>query len=245
MRDETIKQREPREKKDPLEGWNPTTKLGKLVKDKKIIDIDEILDKGIKIREPEIVDTLLPNLESDLIFFGQSKGKFGGGKRSIWRQTQKKTKEGNKPKFSALAVVGNHDGYVGVGRGKSKETVPAREKAMRQAKLNIIKIKRGSGSWEGKSLDPHSIPFKVEGRWGSAKIVLMPAPKGTDLKVERECQKVLRFAGIKDIRSKTKGQTRTKINLIYALMEALKKLSSTKVMPEFEKRLSIKEGRNE
>ncbi|MDD5253610.1 MAG: 30S ribosomal protein S5 [Candidatus Nanoarchaeia archaeon] len=227
-----------------MEGWNPKTKLGKMVKLGQITDIDEILDRGIKIREPEIVDILLPNLESDLLFFGQSKGKFGGGKRSIWKQTQKKTKEGNKPKFSALAVVGNHDGYIGIGKGKSKETVPAREKATRQAKLNIIKIKRGSGSWEGRSQDPHSIPFRVAGRCGSAKITLLPAPKGTDLKVAKECQKVLRLAGIKDIRSKTKGQTRTTINLIQALYYALKKLSTTKVTADLEKRLNVKEGRN-
>lgn len=241
---ETIKEKPEKEKKDPMEGWNPKTKLGKMVKLGQITDIDEILDRGIKIREPEIVDILLPNLESDLLFFGQSKGKFGGGKRSIWKQTQKKTKEGNKPKFSALAVVGNHDGYIGIGKGKSKETVPAREKATRQAKLNIIKIKRGSGSWEGRSQDPHSIPFRVAGRCGSAKITLLPAPKGTDLKVAKECQKVLRLAGIKDIRSKTKGQTRTTINLIQALYYALKKLSTTKVTADLEKRLNVKEGRN-
>ncbi len=54
------------------------------------------------------------------------------GSRRVFRQTQKKTKEGNKPKFSTYAVVGNKDGYVGLGFGKAKETVPAREKAVQK-----------------------------------------------------------------------------------------------------------------
>jgi len=63
--------------------------------------------------------------------------------------------------------------------GKARETVPAREKALRKAKLNIIRIKRGSGSFEGASSEPHSIPFKVSGKCGSCNIILMPAPQGT------------------------------------------------------------------
>jgi len=56
--------------------------------------------------EPEIVDMLLPNLKVDFLFIGQSKGKFGGGKRKIFRQVQKKTSEGNKPSFAVYAVIG-------------------------------------------------------------------------------------------------------------------------------------------
>src|SRR4030042_762182 len=70
------------------------------------------------------------------------------GKRRAVRQTQKKTQEGNILSFATFAIVGNKDGYIGLGHGKSKETIPAREKAMRKAKLNIIKIRRGCGSWE-------------------------------------------------------------------------------------------------
>src|SRR3989344_8055838 len=94
------------------DGWKPKTELGKKVKSGEIKSIEEILDKGMKILEQEIVDYLIPNLELGMIDIGQSKGKFGGGKRSIWKQTQKKTKEGNKPKFSTLVIVGNKDGYI-------------------------------------------------------------------------------------------------------------------------------------
>ena len=132
---------------DP-ESWKPKTELGKQVKNGKIKYLDEAMEQSKKILEPEIIDFLLSDLSTDLLFVGQSKGKFGGGKRSIWKQTQKKTKEGNKPKFATLAIVGNKKGYIGIGYGKARETVPAREKAIRRAKLNIIKIKLGFGSCE-------------------------------------------------------------------------------------------------
>lgn len=225
-----------------LDGWQPKTVLGKKVKSREIKDIDQILDKGLDIREPGIVDALVPGLTIDLLLFGQAKGKFGGGQRRIFRQTQKKTSEGNKPKFAILAVAGNNDGYVGIGYGKSKETVPAREKAMRNAKLNIIKIRRGCGSWECGCKEAHSLPFTVQGKCGSTVIRLMPAPKGTGLVVEDECQKVLKLAGIKDVRSTMIRRAKTKINLIYACLDALKKLMETKVKPEFKESIGIKEG---
>lgn len=223
------------------EAWKPKTELGRKVKAEEIKSMDEVIDSGKKILESEIIDALLTNLESDFIFIGQSKGKFGGGKRSIWRQTQKKTKEGNKPKFSTMIVVGNKDGYVGLGKGKAKETMPAREKALRQAKLNIIKIIRGCGSWEGLPA-PNSIPFAVEGKCGSVRIKLMPAPNGVGLCIENECKKMLALAGIKDIYSKTFGQTKVKINLLQACFSALKNLSSMKIDQDQMKKIGYVEG---
>lgn len=212
------------QKAENLARWVPQTKLGKLVKESKIKNIDEeILNKGLTILEPEIVDSLIKT-ESDLLFAGQSKGKFGGGKRRAWRTSQKKTKEGNVITFSVLVIVGDKNGHVGIGFGKAKETLPAREKALRKAKLNIIRVKRGSGSFEGASSEPHSIPFKVSGKCGSCNIILMPAPQGTGLVIGREGKKILKLAGIKDIYSQTRGQTRTTLNYAAAIMDALKKL---------------------
>jgi small subunit ribosomal protein S5 len=228
-----------RNKDSNLDSWNPKTDIGKKVKSGQITNIDEILSSGNKIFETQIVDFLIPNLQNELLLIGQSKGKFGGGKRSIWRQTQKKTSEGNKPKFTTLALVGNKDGYVGIGFGKSKETMPAKEKAMRNAKLNIIKVKRGCGSWECGCGKNHSIPFKVEGKSASVEIKLIPAPKGIKLCVEKECQKILSFAGIKDIYSKT-SKSRTKIGLIKACFEALKNLSNVKIKSEYVEKLGVK-----
>ncbi len=225
------------------ESWTPKTGIGAKVKSGEITDIDQIIDIGAGIKEPEIVDALIANAETDLLLIGQSKGKFGGGQRRVFKQTQKKTQEGNKPKFATIAVVGNRNGYVGIGYGKSKETVPAREKAIRNAKLHLMRIRRGCGSWQCGCKEPHSIPYKVEGKCGSAKIKLMPAPKGTGLRVEKEIKKILSLAGIKDVWSKTRGQTKTKINLIYACVEAIKKLTSTKIKPEHKECLGIVEGK--
>jgi small subunit ribosomal protein S5 len=226
-----------------ISGWIPKTIDGKKVKDNLINDIDEILDKGRPILEAEIVDALIPNLDTELLFIGQSKGKFGGGARRIFKQTQKKTPEGNKPSFSCMAVVGNRDGYVGVGFGKSKDTVPAREKAIRNAKLNLFKIRRGCGSWECNCGTAHSIPIAVEGKCGSVQIKLMPAPKGKGICTEKECQKILMLAGIKDVWSKTKGQTRVKTNLVVALLDALKNLSKIKFTLETSKKVALLEGK--
>ncbi len=226
-----------------VDSWQPRTDLGRKVKSGEIKDIDDILDAGKTILEVEITDALVPNIEHDLLAVGQAKGKFGGGKRRVFKQTQKKTKEGNKPHFSTLCIVGNKDGYIGLGYGKSKETVPAREKAFRNAKLHVFKIRRGCGSWECMCGEPHSIPYTVEGRCGSTRIKLIPAPKGVGLCVEKECAKVLQLAGVKDVWSRTYGQTRTTMNLMKACEDAMRQLIKTKIQPQHIKALSIQEGK--
>lgn len=214
-----------------MDEWTPKTELGRKVKSGEISDLRQILDKGVRILDEKVVDALVPDLEDDLLLIGQAKGKFGGGQRRIFKQTQKKTKEGNVPSFTSMAAVGNKNGFVGLGLGKSKETVPAREKAIRQAKLNMIYVPRGSGSWQSTVPDQNSIPFKVSGKCGSCEITLFPAPVGTGLIVEKECAKLLRLAGIKDVRSVTRGQTKVKTNLLKACFEALRSISDMKVSP--------------
>jgi small subunit ribosomal protein S5 len=201
----------------------PKTKLGKLVKEKKIKDIDEILNKKQAILEEGIVDSLLPT-KSELLLIGQFKGKFGGGKRRAWKQTQKKTMEGNVPTFAAMITIGDENGYLGLGYGKAKETLPARSKALREAKLNIFKVNRGCGSFDCLCKEKHSIPIKTEGKCGSVRVILYPAPQGTGLVIGNECKKILKLAGIKDIYSKVFGQKRTTINLAKACIDALKNI---------------------
>ncbi|MFP4117646.1 MAG: 30S ribosomal protein S5 [Candidatus Woesearchaeota archaeon] len=226
-----------------VEAWQPKTEVGKRVKSGDITDLGDILCSGVKVLEPQIVDILLPRIENDLLLIGQAKGKFGGGQRRVFKQCQKKTREGNKPSFATAAVIGNKNGFVGLGYGKARETVPAREKAIRDAKRNVIMIKRGSGSWEGAGDYPNSIPFKVSGKCGSVAVDLIPAPNGTGLCIESECAKILKLAGIHDVWSKTRGQAKTKINQIKACFEALKKLSSTKVRAEEAERANIVTGK--
>jgi small subunit ribosomal protein S5 len=213
---------EKQEIKQEVLSWIPKTKLGKEVREGKIKNIDEILDSDRKILEEQIVDSLI-DVKSDLISIGQSKGKFGGGKRRAWRQTQRKTKEGNVPTFSTLAVIGDENGHVGIGVGKAKETLPARDKAIRKAKLEIIKVKRSCSSFDCLCSELHSIPFKVEGKCGSVRVILIPAPQGTGLVVAKELKKILNLAGIKDVYSKTFGKQRTTANLAKACIDALKK----------------------
>jgi len=215
------------EAENKLSSWVPKTRIGRLVKEEKIKNINEILDKKEKIMEQEIVDKLL-NLKSDLLAIGQSKGKFGGGKRRVWKQTQKKTLEGNVPSFSCLAVVGDEAGHIGIGLGKAKETLPAREKALRKAKLSIMKVCRGCGSFDCSCSELHSIPYKVKGKCGSVKVILIPAPQGTGLVIGDEAKKILKLCGIKDIYSQTFGQTRTTINLAKACIDALGKINEEK-----------------
>lgn len=199
------------------------TELGKKIAAREVTSLKEIFAKGYKIKEAVIVDALVPNLFSDFVLIGQARGKFGGGKRRLIKQTQKKTAEGNKPNFSALAIVGNFNGYVGIGKGKAKESMPAREKALRNAKLNLIEVVRGCGSWKCSCGEPHSLPYEIEGKSGSVEVKLMPAPKGTGLVCENEIKKFLKAAGFKDVWAKTWGQTRHKGNFILATFEALKK----------------------
>jgi small subunit ribosomal protein S5 len=223
--EEEVKKKEVVPRDLVLSSWEPKTKLGRDVKEGKIKNIDEILEGKQKILEDQIVDSLL-TLKSDLISIGQSKGKFGGGKRRAWRQTQRKTQEGNVPTFSTMAVVGDENGHVGVGDGKAKETLPARAKALRKAKLNLIKIKRGCAAFDCACSEPHTIPFKVQGKAGSVRVDLAPAPQGTGLVVANELKKVLKLAGIKDVYSKTFGKKRTSFNLVKACMDALNKTNT-------------------
>lgn len=224
---DTIIKRPEREEVDPTANWSPKTALGKDVKSGKEKNIDHVINSGKKILEAEIVDSLLKT-DFDLLAIGQAKGKFGGGKRRAWRQTQKKTKEGNILTFSCMAVVGDKKGHVGVGVGKAKETLPARAKAVRQAKLNLIRITRGFESSDDSG-EPHTVPFVVEGKCGSVRIKLIPAPRGTGLVIGDQGKKILKLAGINDIYAVTKGQTRTTFNVGKAIIDALTKTSMMKL----------------
>lgn len=225
-----------------IEGWKAKTRLGQKVISGEITSFDELALSGEKILEAEIVDYLLPNLESELLLIGQSKGKFGGGKRKVFRQTQKKTKEGNKLKFSVLTIVGDRNGHIGLGRGKAKETVPAREKSLRNAKLNIISVSRGCGSWECGCGAPHSVPFKITGKSGSVSVTLLPAPKGKGIVGEQDLAKMVSLSGIKDVWIKTAGSSNTRMNMIFACFDALRNLSSMKVKQGFKHESGFVEG---
>ena len=226
---ESREERFAREAKEKLEAWIPRTELGRAVRAGKVANIDVVLDEGKKIMESQIVDLLIPNLKTDTLFIGQAKGKFGGGKRRAFRQTQKKTKEGNVLTFGVMAVVGDGHGHVGLGYGRAAETLPAKEKAIRKAKLNIVKIGRGCASFDCSCEEEHSIPLTVSGKCGSVRVQLMPAPQGTGLVINDEMKKILRAVGIKDVYSKTSGKVNTTFNTAKALMMALEKIGEVRL----------------
>ncbi|MDD4353306.1 MAG: 30S ribosomal protein S5 [Candidatus Nanoarchaeia archaeon] len=225
-----------------LEEWVPKTKLGEQVKAGEITSIEHIIDNNLVIKEPQITETLIPTLSVDLLEVGQAKGKFGGGQRRPFRVTQKSTSDGKKPKFLCFAIVGNKNGIIGYDSGSSNETVPARNKSIVNAKMNLFKIKRGCGSWECGCGKPHSIPFEVTGKCSSAIITLFPAPKGLGLCVNDECKKILRMVGITDVWSKTSGQTRSRLNLVKACLNALKQLSKVHLNEKYANNVKIVEG---
>jgi len=221
---ESREERFAREAQEKLDAWVPRTQLGKDVRAGKIKDIEEVFAAGRKIMEPEIVDLLVRGLHTDTLFIGQAKGKFGGGKRRAFRQTQKKTKEGNVLTFGVMAVIGDGHGHVGVGYGRAAETLPAKEKAIRKAKLNLITIPRGCASYDCSCDEDHSIPVAVSGRCSSVVVKLMPAPQGTGLVISDELKKILKAVGIKDVYSKCSGKLKTTFNAAKACMAALEKL---------------------
>ena len=190
-----------------IEERTPRTKLGWLVKQGKITSIEQIFANNWVIKEPEIVDVLLPDLRHEVLDI---------------TLVQKMTDAGRISRFRVLVVVGNENGFVGVGLGKARQLRVAIEKAIVDAKLNIIPVRRGCGSWECRCGEPHSVPFRVRGKAGSVEIELIPAPLGTGLVAGNVAKSVLRLAGIRDVWTWTRGETRTTINFAKAVFEALR-----------------------
>lgn len=208
--------------------WIPKTELGRLAEAGKIT-IEDIFNNSHKIKEAEIVDKLVPNLEEEIIYIGGSPGKGGGIQRSAVRRTVRIHKSGKRMSLSAMVIVGNRDGYLGVGFGKAVSNKEAIKKAAVAARKNLFPVRRGCGSGECKCEDKHSIPFAITGKKGSVQVKLMPAPRGLSLCAPDEIKKVFRLAGIRDIRMKSSGQTGSRINFIYAVENALRNLNQIKL----------------
>lgn len=188
--------------------WTPKTRLGKLVAEGKIKTMEEALASGLPIKELQIVDTLVPNLEDDILEISM---------------VQRMTDSGRRMKFRVVAVVGNKDGFVGVGIGKASQVAIAIQKAVTDAKINIFKVERGCGSWECGCGTKHSIPFKVIGNCGSVEITIVPGPKGLGIVAGKVAKRILELAGVNDVWTFTRGQTKTTVNFAKATFEALKK----------------------
>ena len=185
--------------------WIPRTKLGELVQ-QGLITLDKIFQNNLVVKEKEIVDILIPQLAEDVITI---------------KMVQQMTASGQRSRFKSIVIVGS-DGFIGVSAAKSREVGPAIRKAIDKAKLSVVPVLRGCGSKECGCGGSHSIPFKIEGKCGSVRIRLIPAPAGVGLACADKVKQVLRLAGIEDIWSKTFGDTRTSENLVKATFDALK-----------------------
>ena len=133
----------------------------------------------------------------------------------------KTVKGGRNMRFAALVVVGDGNGSIGYGTGKSKEVPEAIEKASAQAKKNMKKV----------SLKGTSIPHTVLGVFGRGSVLMMPASEGTGVIAGGPVRAVMEAAGVKDVRTKSHG-TSNPINCVKAAIQVLIDLKSPEEIAE-------------
>lgn len=196
-----------RDRSQNLEQWVPRTRLGKMIQEGKVTSIEEVFQGGLQVREPQILDTLIPDLQEEVININL---------------VQKQTDAGEKSRFKAIVAVGNRDGYIGLGGGKASQVRNAIEKAAANARLNIVPVRRGCGSWECGCGKAHSVPFQIEGKCGGAKIIIVPGPRGLGLVASEVSKVILNLAGVKDCWTRSFGSTRTVPSFAYAVFDGLK-----------------------
>jgi len=182
------------------------TKLGRLVKERRIRSLEEIFLHSLPIKESQIIDHFL---SSDVL------------KEEVMKiaPVQKQTMAGQRTKFKAWIVVGDSNGHIGIGVKCANEVANAIRGALVDAKMSIVPIRRGY--WGIKFGSAHTVPCKVTGKCGSVRVRLVPAPRGTGIVAARVPKKVLTFAGIKDVYTQTKGSTKTVGNFLFATYHAL------------------------
>ena len=133
----------------------------------------------------------------------------------------KVVKGGRNFRFSALVVVGDENGHVGAGNGKSTEVPEAIKKAIEDAKKNMIEVPRLETT----------IPHEIIGIAGAGKVLLKPAAEGTGVIAGGAVRPILELAGIKDIRTKCIGSNNPG-NVVRATMKALSELRTAEQIAE-------------
>ena len=131
------------------------------------------------------------------------------------RRVAKVVKGGRNFRFSVTIVIGNGEGYVGVGQGKALEIPDAVKKAIEDAKKNLIYVPTVGTT----------IPHRIVGVFGAGQVLLMPAAPGTGVIAGGSVRPVLELAGYKDIRTKVIG-TNNPRNVVYATIEGLKSMQT-------------------
>ncbi|GAA0671620.1 30S ribosomal protein S5 [Natronoarchaeum mannanilyticum] len=203
-------------------GWEPVTRLGRKVQEGEIDTMEDALNSGLPLKEPEVVDQLLPGLEDEVLDINM---------------VQRMTDSGRRVKFRCVVAIGNRDGFVGYAEGRDDQVGAAIQKAIDIAKLNMINVSRGCGSWECGCGRPHTVALRSTGKAGSVEVELRPAPRGLGLAGGETVRNVLELAGIEDAWTRSSGNTRTTVNFAKATFNALRNTAEARV-PEraFEKR---------
>ena len=203
-------------------GWEPVTRLGRKVQEGEIDTMEDALNSGLPLKEPEVVDQLLPGLEDEVLDINM---------------VQRMTDSGRRVKFRCVVAIGNRDGFVGYAEGRDDQVGAAIQKAIDIAKLNMINVSRGCGSWECGCGRPHTVALRSEGKAGSVEVELRPAPRGLGLAGGETVRKVLELAGIEDAWTRSSGNTRTTVNFAKATFNALRNTAEARVPQRaFEKR---------
>jgi len=131
------------------------------------------------------------------------------------RRTARMIAGGRRFSFRAVVVVGNKTGKVGAGIAKGADVTMAVDKAVKQAKKNLIDV---------PITEVGSIPFRVEAKYGPAQVMLKPAPKGHGIIAGGTARTICNLAGIENISAKVIGSTKNKLNNARATIKALSKL---------------------
>ncbi len=127
----------------------------------------------------------------------------------------KVVKGGRNFRFSALVVVGDENGHVGIGTGKAQEVPEAIRKAIEDAKKKLVYVPRVGTT----------VPHALHGIFGSGKVLIMPAAEGTGVIAGGPVRAVLELAGVKDVRAKSLGSNNRR-NMVNATLEGLKNMKT-------------------
>ena len=157
-------------------------------------------EKGERTKKQERIDAEVLELEEKVVFLNR---------------VAKVVKGGRNFRFSALVVVGDENGHVGVGTGKSIEIPEAIKKGIEDAKKNMVSV----------AIVGTTVPHEIYGRFGTGKVLIMPAKEGTGVIAGGPARAVLELAGLKDVRAKSLGSNNPR-NMVNATIEGLNSLKT-------------------